>query len=464
MLSPKTVLSLLKIGVGPSSSHTVGPMVMGSLFVRDLKASGKMQDVDRVQITLYGSLSLTGAGHLTDVAVLLGLSGKVPEKVTTAEIEQTIQRVQASGQLVLNNKHYLLFNRKNDIIFSKEFLSEHENALTITASDAQENVILEKTYFSIGGGFVVEKEQYKLCAEEEQPMMIEYDFQSAKELLQLCEKENVSIDEIVRLRDSAFISREEISAYLAEIWQVMQAAIMEGISTKNKDKVLPGGLHLKRRAPSLFQRLTDDNIPKDDFTSSDWLAVFAMAVNEESAAGHRVVTAPTNGSCGIIPAVLAYYGKYHKELEKEDIEKFLLTACAIGYLYRRNASISGAEAGCQAEIGASSSMAAAGLCALMGGTVPQIFSAAEIAMEHHLGMTCDPVGGLVQIPCIERNAFGANKAVMAARMAMQRDSSPVVSLDDVIETMYKTGKDMDRRYRETSQGGLAVQIKCPACQ
>ncbi len=464
MLSPKTVLSILKVGVGPSSSHTVGPMLMGSLFVRDLEKSGKIEKVDRVRITLYGSLSLTGAGHLTDVAVILGLSGKVPSKVKTPEIEQTMQRVEASGQLVLDNKHYILFNRKTDIIFSADFLPEHENALTITATDPEENVVFEKTYFSLGGGFVVEKEEYKLAANEEQPMIIEYDFQSAKELMQLCEKEKVSIDELVRMRDSAFLSRKEMSEYLAEIWQVMQAAIMEGISSKNKGKELPGGLKLKRRAPSLFERLTDDETTKDDFTSSDWIGVFAMAVNEESAAGHRVVTAPTNGSCGIIPAVLAYYGKFHKELDKEDVEKFLLTSCAIGYLYRTNASISGAEAGCQAEIGASASMAAGALCALMGGNISQIFSAAEIAMEHHLGMTCDPVGGLVQIPCIERNAFGANKAVMAARMAMQRDSSPVVSLDDIIQTMYQTGKDMDRRYRETSQGGLALQIKCPVCR
>lgn len=464
MLSPKTVLSLLKIGIGPSSSHTVGPMVMGNMFVSELEESGKLESVDRIKVTLYGSLSLTGKGHLTDVAVILGLSGCRPAEVKTSEIEDVQSRLEASGQMVVGGKHYILFNRNEDVIFSKEFLPEHENALMITATAVNEQVILQKTYFSVGGGFVAEKEKYQPSSSQSKDNAIPYDYSSAAELKELCEKEKISIDEVVLRRDSQFLTREEISNYLQEIWAVMQAAIVEGISAKNKGGELPGCLKLKRRAPGLFELLNKQGAKSDDLTSLDWISTFAMAVNEESAAGHRVVTAPTNGSCGVIPAVMAYYAKFHGELTKADVDKFLLTACAIGYLYRRNASISGAEAGCQAEIGASSSMAAAGLCALQGGTIDEIFSAAEIAMEHHLGMTCDPVAGLVQIPCIERNAFGAVKAVLATRMAFEQTGKPMVSLDTVIETMYRTGKDMDRRYRETSQGGLATYVKCPNCQ
>lgn len=437
---------------------------MGNMFISELEESGNLESVDRLKITLYGSLSLTGKGHLTDVAVILGLSGCKPDEVKTVEIETILHRIEASGQLVMDAKHYILFNREQDIIFSKEFLPEHENALTIKAIGPQEEVVLEKTYFSVGGGFVVEREKYQPGAQSSEEASISYDYASAAELKEICEKENITLDEVVLRRDSQFLSRQEINAYLHEIWNVMQAAVAEGINPKNKGKELPGCLKLKRRAPGLYEALNKEGTKQDDLTSLDWMSAFAMAVNEESAAGHRVVTAPTNGSCGVIPAVMVYYSKIHGEMSKEMVEKFLLTSCAVGYLYRRNATISGAEAGCQAEIGASSSMAAAGLCAIMGGDINEIFTAAEIAMEHHLGMTCDPIAGLVQVPCIERNAFGAVKAVLSTRMALEHTGEPIVSLDDIIATMYKTGKDMDRGYRETSLKGLAAQIKCPVCQ
>ncbi|MGL4525199.1 MAG: L-serine ammonia-lyase [Spirochaetia bacterium] len=468
MISQDTILSLLKVGIGPSSSHTIGPMVMGNMFVRALLETDNLEDVDTLKITLYGSLSLTGRGHLSDVAIVLGLSGFEPGAIKTVEIKQTLDRIRGSHQIALGGHHHLLFNM-DEIVFSEDFLSDHENGLTLCAVDAQGQILLEKTYFSIGGGFVQEQgADFSKCQDASTKKALAYDYQSAQELMQICKKEQCGIDEVVLRRDMQFLSEEEINRHLDQVIRVMRGALLEGLSEKNENGILPGPLELKRRAPSLYKILRKEaeegKNEKDSLSALDWIGLFAMAVSEENAAGHRVVTAPTNGACGIIPAILVYYHQFHQQLKPEQFRKFLLTACGIGHLYRKNASISGAEAGCQAEIGVSSSMAAAGLCVLFGGSVEQVFSAAEIAMEHHLGMTCDPVGGLVQVPCIERNAFGATKAITAARMAMRRAGNPRVSLDEVIKTMYLTGKDMDRRYRETSLGGLATQVPCSGCR
>ncbi|MDR0483701.1 MAG: L-serine ammonia-lyase, partial [Alphaproteobacteria bacterium] len=375
-----SILSIFKIGIGPSSSHTLGPMLIGKMFCESLNEKHLIDKVSNVKVDLYGSLSLTGKGHLTDIAIILGLSGKLPETTTTKEIEEILETVSSTNTLQLNGTKSIAFIRKEDIVFNPNFLELHENGVTISAYNG-ENIILQKTYFSVGGGFVKEEEAFfDKGNEDSTPLAI--DFKSAQDILNLCKTHNKSISEIALMRELQFRTKEEIYDYYLKIWEVMDCCINNGL---NAEGILPGGLHFPRRASDLYKKLLlkENSSLKDDFYSIDWVSAFAIAASEENAAGHRVVTAPTNGACAVIPAVLAYYNKFYKKLEADDIVKFLLTASAIGYIYKTNASISGAEAGCQAEIGAASSMAAVAIAEMLGASPEIACSGGEIAMEHH---------------------------------------------------------------------------------
>jgi L-serine ammonia-lyase (EC 4.3.1.17) len=451
-----SAFDIFKIGIGPSSSHTVGPMNAGKSFIRLLTQTPDISRVNHLRVDLYGSLSLTGKGHATDVAIIMGLAGNTPQNVDIDRIPLFIQDVALSGRLPLaDGLHAVDFVADYDIVFHDEALPRHENGMRITAWDGQE-VLLSKTYYSIGGGFIVDEEHFGLAHEVETP--VPFSFRSASELLTLCERNGLSVSGLMMQNELALRSKEQIDAGFAQLWDVMHAGIERGMNTEG---VLPGPLNVPRRAVGLRRMLVaSDSLSNDPMNVIDWINMFALAVSEENAAGGRVVTAPTNGACGIIPAVLAYYDKFRRPVNANSIARYLLAASAIGALYKMNASISGAEVGCQGEIGVACSMAAAGLTELLGGSPAQVCIAAEIAMEHNLGLTCDPVAGQVQIPCIERNAINAVKAVNAARMALHRTSEPRVSLDKVIETMYETGKDMNTKYRETSRGGLAIKVLC----
>ncbi|ADO46863.1 L-serine ammonia-lyase [[Enterobacter] lignolyticus] len=451
-----SAFDIFKTGIGPSSSHTVGPMNAGKCFIDLLANSGALPATTRISVDLYGSLSLTGKGHATDSAIMMGLAGSSPQDVDIDSMPAFIQEVTRSGRLpVANGAHVVDFPVSDSIVFHPDALPRHENGMRITAWRAQE-MLLSKTYYSIGGGFIVEEERFGQRHEVETP--VPYGFRSASELLTLCERSGLSVSGLMLQNELALRSREEIDAGFARLWAVMQAGITRGMNTEG---VLPGPLNVPRRAVALRRMLVaSDSLSSDPMNVIDWINMFALAVSEENAAGGRVVTAPTNGACGIIPAVLAYYDKFRRPVNANSIARYLLAAGAIGALYKMNASISGAEVGCQGEIGVACSMAAAGLTELLGGSPGQVCIAAEIAMEHNLGLTCDPVAGQVQIPCIERNAINAVKAVNAARMALRRTSEPRVSLDKVIETMYETGKDMNDKYRETSRGGLAIKVVC----
>lgn len=451
-----STFDMFKIGVGPSSSHTVGPMNAGKAFIDELSTSGLLSQTNRLVVDLYGSLSLTGKGHATDVAVIMGLAGNSPDRVDIDAIPAFIRAVERSGRLsVAQGAAVIPFSMTADVVFHDQYLPRHENGLRFTAWEG-ENTLLSKTYYSIGGGFIVEDSKFGQEFEVEQP--VPYLFHSASELLAQCKEHGLSVSGLMMQNELALRSQEEIDARLARIWHVMQTGIERGMNTEG---TLPGPLKVPRRAVALRRRLvSSDSTSSDPMNVIDWINMFALAVSEENAASGRVVTAPTNGACGIVPAVLAYYDKFRRTVNGNSVARFLLTAGAIGGLYKQNASISGAEVGCQGEVGVAASMAAAGLAELLGGSPQQVCMAAEIAMEHNLGLTCDPVGGQVQIPCIERNAINAVKAVNAARMAMQRTSEARVSLDKVIETMYETGKDMNDKYRETSRGGLAIKVLC----
>ncbi len=451
-----STFDMFKIGVGPSSSHTVGPMNAGKAFIDELSTSGLWSQTNRLVVDLYGSLSLTGKGHATDVAVIMGLAGNSPDRVDIDAIPAFIRAVERSGRLsVAQGAAVIPFSMTADVVFHDQYLPRHENGLRFTAWEG-ENTLLSKTYYSIGGGFIVEDSKFGQEFEVEQP--VPYLFHSASELLAQCKEHGLSVSGLMMQNELALRSQEEIDARLARIWHVMQTGIERGMNTEG---TLPGPLKVPRRAVALRRRLvSSDSTSSDPMNVIDWINMFALAVSEENAASGRVVTAPTNGACGIVPAVLAYYDKFRRTVNGNSVARFLLTAGAIGGLYKQNASISGAEVGCQGEVGVAASMAAAGLAELLGGSPQQVCMAAEIAMEHNLGLTCDPVGGQVQIPCIERNAINAVKAVNAARMAMQRTSEARVSLDKVIETMYETGKDMNDKYRETSRGGLAIKVLC----
>ncbi|MBI3350761.1 MAG: L-serine ammonia-lyase [Burkholderiales bacterium] len=456
-----SVFDLFKIGIGPSSSHTVGPMRAARLFGLRLQHDGLLNKVARVQVILYGSLGATGKGHGSDKAVLLGLAGHEPDSVDVEAIPQLLDAIRA-GDLNLVGQHKVAFDEAKDLVFKRrETLPFHANGMRCIAFDAEGNEIANRVYYSVGGGFVVSDEvaadgsKQKVIAPD--TTVLPYPFKSGDELLALTQRHGISIAELMRRNECHWRTETEIDAGLMRIWDVMQACVTRGCKTEG---ILPGGFKVKRRAAQLHRDLTanPEAALRDPLQVMDWVNLYALAVNEENAAGGRVVTAPTNGAAGIVPAVLHYYSRFVHHATDRGVVDFLLTAAAIGILYKENASISGAEVGCQGEVGVACSMAAGALCAVMGGTPEQVENAAEIGMEHHLGLTCDPVGGLVQIPCIERNAIASVKAINAARMALRGDGTHFVSLDKVIKTMRDTGADMMTKYKETARGGLAVNI------
>lgn len=457
-----SVFDLFKIGIGPSSSHTVGPMRAARMFTLRLEQAGLLNSVARVKSELFGSLGATGKGHGSDIAVLLGLAGYEPDTVPPDDIHQLVASMRGSKKINLLGCHEIAIEEKNDLMFYLlKALPFHPNGMTFTAYDNSGGVLDSHTYYSVGGGFVVSEQiaedgsRQKVIAPD--ASVLPMPFRSGDELLARTRSECWSIADVMRLNEQHWRTDEEIDSGLLRIWDVMQACVQRGWKSEGK---LPGPLGVRRRAASLHRKLlaSTGGPDHDPLQVLDWVNLYALAVNEENASGGRVVTAPTNGAAGIIPAVLHYYARHLQGADNKGIVDFLLTAGAIGILYKENASISGAEVGCQGEVGVACSMAAAGLCAVMGGTPEQVENAAEIGMEHHLGMTCDPVGGLVQIPCIERNAIASVKAINAARMALHGDGKHHVSLDKVIKTMRETGADMMTKYKETSRGGLAVNI------
>lgn len=448
-----STLDIYKIGIGPSSSHTIGPMKAGHQFLGTLKETGQFNAVTKVVVDCYGSLSLTGKGHCTDNAIILGLSGNLPDTIDLDTMGKIVQDVEQNGTICLGRTQQRVDFTLN---FQSTYLPLHENGMTIRAFIG-DLCLLTKTYYSIGGGFIVDEEHFNQGSCNDMP--VPHHFLSADDLLAMCEESGLSISALVLENEKAFHDMSEIKSHFAQVWKVMQSSIERGMKTEGN---LPGPMRIPRRAPALHHMLTSSlDVAKDPLNVMDWVNMYAMAMSEENAAGGRVITAPTNGACGIVPAVMSYYNHFIKPLDEDSALRFFLASGAIGCLYKLNASISGAEVGCQGEVGVACSMAAAGLAELMGGSPAQVCTAAEIAMEHNLGLTCDPVGGQVQIPCIERNAIGAVKAINASRMAMHRSSTPKVSLDKVIAAMYATGKDMDAKYRETSCGGLALQITAP---
>ena len=452
-----SVFDLFTIGIGPSSSHTVGPMRAARLFAAKLEQMGILDRVGHLAVHLYGSLGATGRGHGSDKAVVLGLEGEQPETVDVDGIPGRMQAVEAHGLLSIMGRHAVPFSVRDDLRFEKrESLPGHPNGLRFAAFDTSGKALLERIYYSVGGGFVVGERHIDDPVITESTVKLPYPFDSGAELLSLCKDARISISDLMLANEQAWRSESEIRGGLLRIWRAMQSCVEKGC----RGTGLMPGLKVKRRAAGLFQQLSDqpDAALRDPLTIMDWVNLYALAVNEENAVGGRVVTAPTNGAAGIIPAVLHYFVRFCTNADDDRIVRFLLTAGAIGLLFKRNASISGAEVGCQGEVGSACSMAAAGLTEVLGGTPPQVENAAEIAMEHNLGLTCDPIGGLVQIPCIERNAMASVKAINASRLAMRGDGEHFVSLDKVIKTMRETGLDMQDKYKETSRGGLATNV------
>lgn len=451
-----SIFDMFKIGIGPSSSHTVGPMKAGKQFVDELIKQGLMATVTRIAVDIYGSLSLTGKGHHTDIAILLGLAGNQPDTVDIDSIPSFVQEVKQRQRLMLSNGlHEVDFPQDSGMVFRSDNLPLHENGLQFHAF-AGDQLIYSKTYYSIGGGFIVDEEHFGKTATQE--VSVPFPFHSASEMLAHCHASGLSLSGMVLQNELALRSKQDIDTYFKAIWQTMLTCIDRGLNTEG---LLPGPLRVPRRASALRRLLvSSDKLSNDPMNVIDWVNMFALAVNEENAAGGRVVTAPTNGACGIVPAVLAYYDHFIESVSPDIALRYFMASGAIGTLYKMNASISGAEVGCQGEVGVACSMAAAGLAELLGASPEQVCIAAEIGMEHNLGLTCDPVAGQVQVPCIERNAIAAVKAINSARMALRRTSEPRVSLDKVIETMYETGKDMNAKYRETSRGGLAIKVQC----
>ncbi|MFM0012698.1 L-serine ammonia-lyase [Paraburkholderia sediminicola] len=458
-----SVFDLFKIGIGPSSSHTVGPMIAACRFASHIEDANLLGFVRRVKVELFGSLGATGKGHGTDKAVLLGLEGNLPDLIDPDVIEPRLQAIRETKQLVLLGKHPVKFDEREQLGFFRKLMPGapgssivHPNGMRFQAFDENGQLLVEKEYYSIGGGFVINREGDRvngLRVGAEVP----YPFRTGDDLMRVCRETGLSIAQVTLRNECASRTEQEVREGLLTIWRVMSACVERGCKVRGE---LPGPMHVKRRAADLCAQLRSrsEESLRDPLSMLDWVNLYAMAVNEENAAGGRVVTAPTNGAAGVIPAVLHYYVKFMHASNDEGIVTFLLTAAAIGIIYKETASISGAEVGCQGEVGVACSMAAAALAAVMGGTPTQVENAAEIGMEHNLGMTCDPVGGLVQIPCIERNAMGAIKALNAARMAMKGDGQHYVSLDNVIKTMRETGADMKTKYKETSRGGLAVNV------
>jgi len=450
-----SIFDLFKIGIGPSSSHTVGPMRAAGIFLARLDSGDHVDQVAKIKVDLFGSLGHTGRGHGTDRAVLLGLEGEVPDKVDPDHIGRRHEEIAETGRLRLAGKHEIAVDLKADLVFHKrQTLPHHPNGMRFTAFDDQGEELLRREYYSVGGGFVVNTDEAAADRIMPDDTRLKYPFSSGDELLAICEREGLRISDVMLANEEAWRSADEVRSGLLTIWQAMKDCVLRGLEQTGH---LPGGLKVARRAPTLFRKLKH-RTEKDNLDQLDWINLYALAVNEENAAGGRVVTAPTNGAAGVIPSVLHYYRRFVSGADEDGVIEFLLTAGAVGLLYKENASISGAEVGCQGEVGVACSMAAAGLTAALGGTMGQVENAAEIGMEHNLGLTCDPVGGLVQIPCIERNAMGAVKAVNATRMAMAGDGKHRVSLDKVIKTMRDTGRDMKTKYKETSRGGLAVNV------
>jgi L-serine dehydratase len=457
-----SVFDLFKIGIGPSSSHTVGPMRAARMFVARLAHEGVLARTARVKSELYGSLGATGKGHGSDKAVLLGLAGHEPDTVDIEQVPALLEAIRSQHRLTLASSVEIAFDESTDLVMHRrETLPFHANGMRFTAFDAAGAEIENRVYYSVGGGFVVSDEvaadgsRQKTIAPD--TTVLPYPFHSGDDLLMLTARDGISIAELMHRNERHWRTDDEVHAGLMKIWKVMQECVVRGCRTEG---ILPGGFKVKRRAAQLYRDLTvnPEAAMRDPLIVMDWVNLYALAVNEENAAGGRVVTAPTNGAAGIVPAVLHYYTRFVQGANDKGVVDFMLTAAAIGILYKENASISGAEVGCQGEVGVACSMAAAGLAAVMGGTPEQVENAAEIGMEHHLGLTCDPVGGLVQIPCIERNAIASVKAINAARMALRGDGTHHVSLDKVIKTMRETGADMQTKYKETARGGLAVNI------
>jgi L-serine dehydratase len=454
-----SVLDIFKVGIGPSSSHTMGPMNAACAFVHDLEQNGLLGRVDKVVAQVYGSLALTGRGHCTDRAILLGLEGLQPATIDPAAMDPTLERIRGNGRLRVAGRHEIAFDEPLDLLFHRDqTLPQHPNGMRFTALDASGGVLHRVEFFSTGGGFIVRADDYGKAAEGVTEVQVPHAFTSAHELLEMARGSGLELYELMLENERAFRPDAATRAALLHLWSVMDGCIERGFQANG---LLPGVLKVRRRAARMQRVLMEQSAQPRPLDALEWVNAFALSVNEENAAGGRVVTAPTNGAAGIVPAVLAYYRKFEPGAGENGIVRFLLVAGAIGMLYKRNASISGAEMGCQGEVGVACSMAAAGLVAALNGTNEQVENAAEIGMEHNLGLTCDPIAGLVQIPCIERNAMGAVKAINAARLSMRGDGTHKVSLDQVISTMRQTGHDMSTIYKETSQGGLAVNV--PEC-
>lgn len=450
---------IFSIGIGPSSSHTVGPMRAAKRYIKNLRVAGKFNDLEKIETTLYGSLALTGVGHGTVKAIAYGLMGLEAEEINPEKAYMLA--IEKDKTLLADHEKVINFDIDKDIIFKKDiFLPEHSNGMTFKAFDKEGNLLLEETYFSVGGGTIARKDEISKRISRE-PYKIPYNFDTCAELISLCTEHNMSIADLVLANESELRPQEEVISGIMKIHKIMQNSIDRGMKASG---ILPGGLNIPRRAHEIYVRLEEKfkNNDYDPLMTIDWINLWGFAVAEENAGGGQIVTAPTMGSAGVMPAVLRYYERFAANKSQYSIEEgikiFMLTASAICSLYRSNASISGAEVGCQGEVGAACSIAAAGLAAAMGGTPKQIENAAEIAMEHNLGLTCDPLAGLVQAPCIERNAMGAVKAVNSARLAMKGNGNHLISLDSVIKTMFDTGRDMNNKYKETSLGGLAVNV------
>ncbi|MEX0343575.1 MAG: L-serine ammonia-lyase [Rhizobiaceae bacterium] len=460
-----SVFDLFKIGIGPSSSHTMGPMTAANRFLDELAGGDWPKPpnakVTRLAASLHGSLAFTGVGHGTHRAVMIGLAGEAPDTVNPDETASIVEKV-ITGKTIQPPGHpQYRFDPAEDLVFDRQNpLPGHANGMSFSAFDKDDHLLLKRVYYSIGGGFVVSEEELQKLQAQTKPVAetgVPYPFVNAKQMLEMAASSGKSIAEMKRANEENRIDRETLDSGVDAIWEAMSGCIDRGLS---QDGMMPGGLNVRRRARALHDQLNEEwkQNKQNPLLANDWLSVYAMAVNEENASGGRIVTAPTNGAAGVVPAVLRYWLHFHVDADQQGIRDFLLTAAAIGGIIKHNASISGAEVGCQGEVGSASAMAAAGLAAVMGGNAEQVENAAEIALEHHLGMTCDPVGGLVQVPCIERNALGAVKAVTAASLAVKGDGKHFVPLDAAIETMRQTGLDMSERYKETSKGGLAVNV------
>ncbi|MGF6398093.1 L-serine dehydratase [Pseudomonas frederiksbergensis] len=455
-----SVFDLFKIGIGPSSSHTVGPMRAAALFVQGLREQSLLEQVRRVEVQLYGSLSATGIGHGSDNAVIMGLMGEWPDAIDPSQIGIRIETLRETDTLLLDGRLSVPFIWARDMRLIDENLPFHPNAMTLVA-EGDHGELHRDTYYSIGGGFVVDEAQASSGVVDLDSTVLPYDFSSAVELLSLCKQHNLRVAELMMANEKVWRSEEEIRAGLMKLWRAMQDCVEQGLKHEG---ILPGGLNVRRRAAKLhrsLQELNKPNVIGSTLSAMEWVNLFALAVNEENAAGGRMVTAPTNGAAGIIPAVLHYFMKFSEAVTDANVVDYFLSAAAVGILCKKNASISGAEVGCQGEVGSACAMAAAGLAEILGATPEQLCNAAEIGLEHNLGLTCDPVGGLVQVPCIERNAIAAVKAINAAQMALRGDGQHFISLDRVIRTMRDTGADMHDKYKETSRGGLAVSaVEC----